>query len=75
MEGKQTQTVAGELLAQWLQATGRKQGWLARQLGVSPAMVSRWLHGRACPYPRRRCEIEQVTGGVVSATSWGAGCA
>lgn len=35
----------------------RSQGWLARKLGVTPSIVSRWIKGTAPVLPRRQREI------------------
>lgn len=40
-----------------LQTAGLTQGELARRLGVTHAALSRWLHGRAAPHPKRRVAI------------------
>lgn len=42
------------------------QANLARTLGVAPAVVSHWLHGKR-PVPARFCPaIERATGGAVT---------
>ena len=53
----------------WLIKVDRNQSWLARQLGVCPAAVSRWLTlggGISAPYARR---IEEVSGGALDAST------
>ena len=46
-----------EQLGALLKAAELTQRELARQLGVTPAALSRWLHGRAIPHPRKRAAI------------------
>lgn len=64
MENKQTP------LDGWLQREGRKGGWLATQLGVTDAMVSKWRKGHVLPIAIYRREIERITGGSVPADAW-----
>lgn len=41
------------------------QSALAKQLGISQAMVSHWLTGRKAITPERAKQIEDATGGLV----------
>lgn len=52
-------------LNEYLQTTTNAE--LARRLGVTPAMVAHWLHGRNRITAERALQIEQVTDGMVTA--------
>lgn len=40
-------------LEQILEDEGRKQSWLAEQIGVSRTQMNYWVHGLHCPEPYR----------------------
>jgi DNA-binding transcriptional regulator YdaS (Cro superfamily) len=52
-------------LAEYVKTTTPTQ--FAARLGVCSAMVSHWLHGRHRVTAERAKQIEQVTGGAVTA--------
>jgi transcriptional regulator with XRE-family HTH domain len=59
---------AGELVLAWLTAQGRSRSWLARQVGVEPSVLWRWLHGSRTPHVASVVAIERITG--VPASAW-----
>ena len=56
------------LLADWI--GDRSQREVAELLGVTPAVLSRWLSGQREPGTRDLFMVEDVTGGAVPARSW-----
>jgi DNA-binding transcriptional regulator YdaS (Cro superfamily) len=53
-------------VARAVELSGNNGALLAREVGVTPGMVSQWLHGRR-PVPPERCVvIERVTKGEVT---------
>jgi DNA-binding transcriptional regulator YdaS (Cro superfamily) len=64
---------AHEKLKAWLREGGRKQTWLAEQVGVSPNTVVTWVKATKLPDADNRFAIERVTSGAVQAADWGAG--
>ena len=63
-------TQAAARLKAWIMAEGRKSSWVAKQLGVGDATLSRWTSGRAVPIPAFRAAIEALTDGAVNAADW-----
>jgi len=54
----------------WLQAEGRRAGWLAERLGVHPSLLSHWLAGRR-PIPVEQARrIEAMSAGQVKVAAW-----
>jgi transcriptional regulator with XRE-family HTH domain len=51
-----------ELLTQWLERDGRKQSWLADQLGLTDAAVSKMVNGKSQPSLDTLKKIQDVTG-------------
>lgn len=47
-------------LGQALWTAGRTSKWLARQLGIDPGQVSRWLRGHSTPEYATQCRIAQL---------------
>ena len=43
------QEVFGDNLRFWLESQGRKQKWLAEQLGIATSSITRWKDGEAMP--------------------------
>lgn len=60
-----------ELLEIWLRESELSQARAARRFGVCESSVSKYLKGTRKPGLRIGLEIERVTHGVVSASSWG----
>lgn len=52
---------APELLADWLEAEGRKQRWLAAEVNCAERTLRSWLKGRATPVFVYRKALERVT--------------
>lgn len=52
-------------LAKALDEDGRRQDWLARQLGVDRFQMSRWVRGVHVPVEPTRVEIARVLGRTV----------
>lgn len=46
----------------WLRERGRPARWLARQVGVDPALVSRWLRGYRPIPPDVQARLAELTG-------------
>jgi hypothetical protein len=61
---------APELLRLWAMREGRKLGWIAGQIPVNQADLSRWLNAKCVPRRIYRMRIEEMTGGAVPARSW-----
>jgi len=57
-------------LDQWLRHEGRKGSWIADQLGVTDAMVSKWRRGHVLPIMPYRADIERITRGAVPVSVW-----
>jgi DNA-binding transcriptional regulator YdaS (Cro superfamily) len=55
----------------WLWDGRRRQQWLAQELEVSNATVSRWLSGKRVPEEPHRKAIARLTRGKVTVGSWG----
>jgi transcriptional regulator with XRE-family HTH domain len=60
-------------LAQWIEKQGRTQRWFAGEVGAPEATVSRWCSGKMMPRLDRLRQIEQITGGSVTANDFAAG--
>lgn len=56
-------------LKEWLQKKGRKQTWMAEQIGVTETYVSLIANGRR-PSLSLALKIREVTGGAVDPGSW-----
>jgi len=67
MNSSEVATVA---LRSWLASMGRSQTWLARELDVSRAAVSRWCMGGMNPTPNRARRVEKLSRGAVPASLW-----
>jgi hypothetical protein len=54
--------LSGEEVRGWLKSLGKRQGWLAQQLGVSQASVSTWLNDNpgGCS-ASKRAQIDSMT--------------
>ena len=57
-------------MKKWLKSNGYKSLWVATQLGVSDATLSRWIRGHAVPIPAFRAAIDTLTDGAVKAGDW-----
>lgn len=58
------------LIQDYLSNTGIKQVWLAKQLGVHPVTLSRWIHGRTKMPLDVAKRIEVLTDGQVTVNDW-----
>lgn len=56
-----------ELVRVWLDESGRKQSFLARELGVSETAVSNWFLGSSRPTVPYRHALARLTGVPVDA--------
>lgn len=63
------ENTAHKQLEEWLSAEGRKKGWLATSLHVSPSAVTAWLSGVSRPRKTARDALEKMTG--IPASAWG----
>lgn len=61
-------TTGGRQLLDALAKQGRKQTWLARELGVHPQTVWFWAHDEGRPSVPRRLRIQALLG--VPAAAW-----
>ena len=59
---------APDLVATWLAERRHTRVWLARQLGVHPSNVYRWLSGTWRPSHEHILAIERLTG--IAASHW-----
>lgn len=50
------------LLAKFLRDSGRKQRWLAEQIGTHESLVSEWVNGRRTISERRARQVAAVLG-------------
>ena len=57
-------------LKEWLKKHGRKQTWMAEQLGISVVHMSRVATGAVLPSRDLIYRIEDATEGAVTASSW-----
>jgi hypothetical protein len=58
-------------IKEWLRTEGRRKSWLAGQLAVNPATVSRWLGGKLVPSPQARIILTGLVGmDVTDAAVW-----
>jgi DNA-binding transcriptional regulator YdaS (Cro superfamily) len=55
-------------VANFLRRAKMSQAALAKQLRVSPSLVSAWVLDRCRPRPQEAMALERVTGGAVRAT-------
>ena len=58
------------LLIQYIDKTLLAKTAFAEACGVSPPMLSRYIHGNRKPTLRAAFQIEHATGGEVPASSW-----
>ena len=63
-------TQAAARLRAWIIDRGLKSLWVAKQLNISEATLSRWLTEKAVPIPAFRATIEALTNGAVKAGDW-----
>lgn len=62
---------APQQIKTWIDAEGRKWGWLAQQVGVDRVTLSLWIHGHQKPKHENRVKLAEVTGlDVVNEESW-----
>lgn len=61
---------AGKRLDTWLDQNDRTKAWLARELGVAPAVLWRWMAGERQPRVDFASRIELITGGYVPTSDW-----
>lgn len=54
----------------WLAATGRKQSWLAKQIGIGENVLSNNLSGKTAPRKRTILAIQAVSENAVMASEW-----
>lgn len=54
----------------WLRATGRKQTWLADQIGLNNGDLSKNLSGKSVPVLRTKLAIQAISENAVMAASW-----
>lgn len=59
---KDEQRYDATLLAQFLRDQGRKQRWLAEQIGTHESLVSEWVNGRRTISERRARQVAQALG-------------
>lgn len=45
----------------WLHQSGRKQNWLAKELGCTEVTVSNWLNGKSVPHPIFCARITEIS--------------
>jgi DNA-binding transcriptional regulator YdaS (Cro superfamily) len=57
-------------LTDWFMRTGTRRVAFARDLGVSPAIVTYWCNGKRAPRAHHAFLIERETGGAVTARSF-----
>lgn len=69
MDTQRKQT-ASEMLRKWLRDEGRKAGWVADQLSVNAATVSRWMNDHKAPHKWHREKLDNLTNGAVPAGAW-----
>ena len=60
-----------QLLAEWIDSGGRKQGWVAEQIDVGPQALTKWLKGERIPLSVYRTALERLTKGAVPVAAWG----
>lgn len=53
-------------IRRWLIRHGHSQTWLAKQVGVKRAAVSKWVNGRANPSPETAFQIAELSDGELS---------
>ena len=56
---------AQNLIKSWAKEGGRKFGWLAAQVPVTPNTMSGWINGRAIPNAIYRNRLADITGADV----------
>lgn len=52
-------------LAAWMARNDKSQTWLAKQVGASQSLVSKWARGASVPMPWRCAKITDITNGEV----------
>ena len=58
-------------LQEWIKETGRRQNWVAKQLGVKDETLSRWVNGKTRPRTATQKLVERFTdGAVVVGVDW-----
>ena len=55
----------------WLSLSGRKPKEIALELGVSYQAVNHWIRGITVPRGKRLIALENMSGGLVTARSFG----
>jgi hypothetical protein len=61
----------GEEVRSWLKSIGRRQGWLAQQLGASQACVSNWLNDNPGCSANKRAQLTSMTRALMDdPTAW-----
>jgi hypothetical protein len=65
---------APEQLRAWIAETGRKQSWLAEQVGCADSRLSAWLTGRNIPAGSARASLARITGlDIADRETWKSG--
>ena len=59
-----------QLLAEWIDSGGRKQGWVADQIDVGPQALTKWLKGERSPQIVYRAALARLTEGAVPVAAW-----
>lgn len=54
----------------WLDATGRKQKWLADKLEIGENTLSQNLSGKSVPVMRTKLAIQAISENAVMASEW-----
>jgi transcriptional regulator with XRE-family HTH domain len=55
-----TSRYTGTKIREVLRQQGRRQDWLAEQLGVTPATVNRWIHGSRSVDPASARRVSEI---------------
>ncbi|MCU0801589.1 MAG: hypothetical protein MUD11_07410 [Rhodobacteraceae bacterium] len=61
---------APDMLKLWAMREGRKLGWVAGQIPVNQADLSRWINGKVKPRRIYRIRIAELTRGAVPVEAW-----
>jgi ribosome-binding protein aMBF1 (putative translation factor) len=63
---------AQEMIRTWINGKGLKFSWVAAQVPVKPAAMSRWMNGRQIPDAVCRARLSEITGiDLRDADMWG----